>query len=112
VRKTNTRPVGHCQAIVCFLLSTSGSHRWHGRLACYGRAEGSRPKAAQRRAEGAGLDGEFIGVAAMRTMIGHCPQSRVPVFTHNGLVELLFPSQPPNSRPYRRIPILRAVTTV
>ena len=57
------------------------------RSACLlGRAEQSRPKAAQRRAGGAGLDGEcayraIIRVAAMRTMIGHCPQSRVPVFT-------------------------------
>jgi hypothetical protein len=46
----------------------------------------SSPKAAQRRAEGAGLDGEcayraIIRVAAMRTLIGRCPQIRVPVFT-------------------------------
>jgi hypothetical protein len=59
-----------------------------------GRAERSSPKAAQRRAAGAGLDGErahraIIRAAAMRTTIGHsrsCGRSflsaRSPLHTH------------------------------
>jgi hypothetical protein len=48
----------------------------HGRSYLLGRAERSSPKAAQRRAAGAGLDGErahraIIRAAAMRTTIGH-----------------------------------------
>jgi hypothetical protein len=48
----------------------------HGRSCLLGRAERSSPKAAQRRAAGAGLDGErahraIIRAAEMRTTIGH-----------------------------------------
>jgi len=41
----------------------------------------------ERRAEGAGLDGEgadraIIVIAAMRAAFGHCPRDQVPDFTH------------------------------
>jgi hypothetical protein len=52
--KTNTRPVGHCRANVCFHLLERQKFASTARSACLlGRAERSRPKAAQRRAEGA-----------------------------------------------------------
>jgi hypothetical protein len=67
---------GRTLAFIFLSIGVASTARMAGLL---GRAERARPKAAQRRAEGAGLDGECayganIGVAAMRTMIGRCPQ--------------------------------------
>jgi hypothetical protein len=66
----------------------SKHHKFAFRPCLLGRAERSSPK-AQWRAEGAGLEGErayraMLAVAAMRVLIGHCPQSRVPFFTYDG----------------------------
>jgi hypothetical protein len=90
LRKPTLDPVGLCpKNMYRDYRPIVARTRRHGHSICSAapRSQAS-PNAALRRAEGAGLDCEsadraIIGVATMRPMIGHCPQSRVPVFTPN-----------------------------
>ena len=59
------------------------------------RAERSSPKAAYRRVEGAGLDGESADRAIIDAAeIGHCLRDRVPNFT-------LYPGHPLSAELHR-----------
>jgi len=55
----------------CEMVNVTSVHRRHGRSCLLGRAEQSSPKAALRRAIGAGLDGERADRAIIRAVAMH-----------------------------------------
>src|ERR687884_221871 len=82
---------------------TRSRRRWH-RCPALGRAPRSSPAAAQRGAEGAGLEGgaprpRQTGEGHASAPIGHCPTDRVPTFTCKLPIRHHHPPPPPPPPP-------------